>query len=107
MYENILEVCELIDKLAIPELRWPSVFCLVLLCPIFPDDQFSAGIPDPIASHRFTFAPGRTMLFPMDACNDINDCRTRTGIVMSCVYTIFLCTWATFHPSVLGPQEPE
>jgi len=34
------------------------------------------------------------------SCDDINNCRTISGIVWSCLSTIFLCTWVSLHPNI-------
>ena len=34
------------------------------------------------------------------ACNDINNCRTLSHIISSCIATIFACTWVSYHPDV-------
>ncbi|KAJ3475083.1 hypothetical protein NLI96_g12071 [Meripilus lineatus] len=43
----------------------------------------------------------------MDACDDIdlNSRRTRINIAVSCISTIFLCTWVAFHPNIPAPGE--
>ncbi|KAJ3481607.1 hypothetical protein NLI96_g7548 [Meripilus lineatus] len=49
----------------------------------------------------------RLGFIPMDACNDIdpNSRRTRVNIAISCISTIFLCTWVAFHPNIPAPGE--
>ncbi|KAJ3479732.1 hypothetical protein NLI96_g8859 [Meripilus lineatus] len=49
----------------------------------------------------------RLVFIPMDACNDIdpNSRRTRINIAISCISTIFLCTWVAFHPNIPAPGE--
>ena len=37
------------------------------------------------------------------SCNDIDNCRTRWSIAMSCLSTIFLCTWVAVHPNLPEP----
>ncbi|KAJ7595433.1 hypothetical protein C8J56DRAFT_383337 [Mycena floridula] len=39
------------------------------------------------------------------SCNDINNCRTTTDIVWSCLLTMFACTWVAIHPNIPGPDE--
>jgi len=34
------------------------------------------------------------------SCDDLNDCRTRKDIIISCLSTIVLCTWVTLHPNI-------
>lgn len=34
------------------------------------------------------------------ACRDSDNCRTMCEIVWSCLTTIFLCTWVSFHPEL-------
>ncbi|KAF8346215.1 hypothetical protein F5887DRAFT_126696 [Amanita rubescens] len=41
---------------------------------------------------------------PGGACDDIHHCRTLLNIILSCVSTIFLCTWVALHPDV--PDNP-
>ena len=36
-------------------------------------------------------------------CTDIDNCRTLTDIIRSCLSTIFLCTWVAMHPNVPEP----
>ncbi|KAJ3479731.1 hypothetical protein NLI96_g8858 [Meripilus lineatus] len=45
----------------------------------------------------------------MDACDniDIKSRRDRVDIAISCISTIFLCTWVAFHPNIPGPEEPK
>ncbi|KAJ3481604.1 hypothetical protein NLI96_g7547 [Meripilus lineatus] len=45
----------------------------------------------------------------MNANDDINlkSRRDRIDIAISCVSTIFLCTWVAFHPNIPGPDEPK
>lgn len=34
------------------------------------------------------------------SCNDVEHCRTMWEIVWSCVTTISLCTWVSYHPEL-------
>ena len=34
---------------------------------------------------------------PTHSCTDINECRTVRGILLSCLSTVFLCTWTSLH----------
>ncbi|TDL15013.1 hypothetical protein BD410DRAFT_845549 [Rickenella mellea] len=38
-------------------------------------------------------------------CDDINNCRTTSDIVWSCLTTIFTCTWVAIHPNIPAPYE--
>ncbi|TDL15014.1 hypothetical protein BD410DRAFT_685404, partial [Rickenella mellea] len=37
--------------------------------------------------------------------NDINNCRTTSDILWSCLTTIISCTWVAIHPNVPAPYE--
>ena len=39
------------------------------------------------------------------SCDDPNGCRSLTDIIWSCVLTTLLCTWASVHPNIPGPDE--
>lgn len=39
------------------------------------------------------------------SCQDIDDCRTISAIVWSCVATLVACTWASVHPNVPDPES--
>ncbi|TDL13387.1 hypothetical protein BD410DRAFT_735465, partial [Rickenella mellea] len=41
----------------------------------------------------------------ISACNDLNNCRTTSDIVWSCLTTIFSCTWVAIHPNIPAPHE--
>ncbi|KAJ3474704.1 hypothetical protein NLI96_g12307 [Meripilus lineatus] len=60
-------------------------------------------------SHRPYIALLHLIFVPMDTCDDIdtNSHRTRINIAISCISTIFLCTWVAFHPNIPGPDEPK
>jgi hypothetical protein len=38
------------------------------------------------------------------SCNDINNCRTISSIILSCLSTIFLCTWVSLHPNIAAAR---
>ncbi|TDL14697.1 hypothetical protein BD410DRAFT_902932 [Rickenella mellea] len=38
-------------------------------------------------------------------CNDLNNCRTTSDMVWSCLTTIFACTWVAIHPNIPAPYE--
>ena len=37
-------------------------------------------------------------------CDDVHNCRTIPGIIVSCASTVFLCTWVALHPDI--PKYP-
>lgn len=39
------------------------------------------------------------------SCNDIEQCRTRFSVVLSCLVTLFACTWVSLHPNIPSPQH--
>jgi hypothetical protein len=39
------------------------------------------------------------------SCNDINNCRTISSIVWSCLLTILLCTWVSLHPNITAARD--
>ncbi|TDL15009.1 hypothetical protein BD410DRAFT_733312 [Rickenella mellea] len=41
----------------------------------------------------------------MSTCNDINNCRTTSDVVWSCLTTVFTCTWVAIHPNIPAPYE--
>ncbi|KAF8336640.1 uncharacterized protein EI90DRAFT_3046607 [Cantharellus anzutake] len=40
-----------------------------------------------------------------DGCNDLRNCRTMSGIVYSCLLTVFACIWTAVHPDVPEPDD--
>ncbi|KAH9962604.1 hypothetical protein BC827DRAFT_1340935 [Russula dissimulans] len=49
----------------------------------------------------------RDIFQPPPSCTDTNPggCRSLWDIIRSCVFTIFLCTWASVHPNVPSPAD--
>jgi hypothetical protein len=39
------------------------------------------------------------------SCHDLNNCRTISSIVWSCLSTIFLCTWVSLHPNITAARN--
>ena len=39
------------------------------------------------------------------SCDDVNDCRTLSTIIFTCLATLTACTWASVHPNI--PEETE
>lgn len=37
---------------------------------------------------------------PLEPCRDVEEYRKLGGIIVSCLTTIFLCTWISVHPNV-------
>ena len=54
----------------------------------------------PYDHHNTPFMADASPQAHASACNDIHHCRTTQSIVYSCLATIFICTWFTYHPDV-------
>ncbi|TDL17938.1 hypothetical protein BD410DRAFT_775534 [Rickenella mellea] len=48
---------------------------------------------------------GRERARSTSPCNDLNNCRTTSDIIWSCLTTIFACTWVAIHPNIPAPYE--
>src|SRR4051812_4034839 len=42
-----------------------------------------------------------------ESCDSLQDCRSVSDIVWSCLTTIFLCTWVSIHPNIPYPDHLE
>jgi hypothetical protein len=74
-----------------------SMLCLLL---VYSLTQSDPGDASPI--------PSITSITPRAdfSCNDLNNCRTISNIVWSCLSTIFLCTWVSLHPNITAARDP-
>ncbi|TDL14490.1 hypothetical protein BD410DRAFT_845987 [Rickenella mellea] len=63
-----------------------------------------------LALYYFSRWLGSVQALPFDkraisACTDLNNCRTTSDIVWSCLTTTFSCTWVAIHPNIPAPYE--
>jgi hypothetical protein len=55
---------------------------------------------------RFPSAPHVSLIqLQATSCDDPAGCRSLWDIIRSCIFTLFLCTWASVHPNIPSPDE--
>lgn len=52
-----------------------------------------------------TLPPSSFVTYVPSTCNDLNNCRTITDIIWSCLATIFVCIWVGVHPNIPKPTK--
>jgi hypothetical protein len=83
-------------RFSLPEYRSSLMLILLLVFSLFQTYYGATGQE-----------PASIELRAVSACGDQDSCRSIRNIVLSCLATIFLCTWVAVHPNIaFRPDKP-